>query len=282
MVDIAILQFFEGIRCSFLDAFFGVFSMLGEAMIVGGAAILVFWLAPKRAGEQIIMTALTSFPVNAFMKFTVHRPRPFVAGVVSYREPPFLADALEPDASFPSGHTQSSGSLFFSAAAAVRGIAVWIAAVCLVVLVMLSRLYFGAHYPSDVFTGFFLGLLISVLWALVFRFLHPYRYLLLLALAFLALFPCLLPEIPHDYVQAAGLLSGAAVALGAAHFCLPEHSAPFPRRLWRILIGGALVATAYVLGMLFPEGTAFSLAKWFFLAFTAGIIAPIFFEQLRI
>ncbi len=281
-MDAAILQFFQSIRCSFLDGFFGIFSVLGEAMIVGGVAILVFWLAPKRAGEQIIMTALTSFPINSFMKFTIARPRPFVAGVVEYREPPFLADELDLYASFPSGHTQSSGSFAFAAASAAKKRFAWIVAGVLILLVMLSRLYFGAHYPTDVLAGLCFGLIIALFWAAIFRFAYPYRYLILLCLAAIAVFPCLLPNVAHDYIQATGLLTGAALALGARHFCLPDTPSSFPRRLWRVPVGAAVVGAVLCCCLLFPEGEAFSLLKWFLVAFTAGFPAPYLFGLLKI
>lgn len=281
-MEAAILKFFEGIRCPFLDCFFGLFSMLGEAMIVGAVAILVFWLAPKRAGERIIMTALTSFPLNALLKFLVHRPRPFIKGVVEYREPPFYADSLDPNASFPSGHTQSSGSFLFDVASVLRRVAAWIASGTLVLLVMLSRLYFGAHYPSDVLTALVLALTVVLFWWTVFRYAYRYRYLILLVLAALFLLPCALPNAEHDFIQSAGLLAGAAVSLSAAHLCIPEHTSSFPRRYWRILVGVALIGTAYVFCLFLPEGAAFSLLKWFLIAFTAGLIAPLMFERLQI
>lgn len=281
-MEAAILQFFEGLRCPFLDAFFGFFSMLGEAMIVGALAILIFWLAPKKDGERIIMAAITSFPVNALLKFTVHRPRPYVAEVVSYREPPFFADSLDPLASFPSGHTQSSGSLFFSAASTVKDVAAWIFSGAIVLLVMFSRLYFGAHYPSDVLTALALALLVVLFWTAVFRYAYPLRYLILLVLSALFLLFCALPYAGHDFIQSAGLLSGAAVSLAAAHLCIPEHPSSFPRRLLRIPMGVALLATAYVFCLFFPEGAAFSLLKWFLVALTAGLVAPLAFERLQI
>lgn len=281
-MEAAILQFFQSIRCSFLDVFFGLFSVLGEAMIVGGVAILVFWLAPKRAGEQIIMTALTSFPINSFMKYMIARPRPFVAGVVEYREPPFLADELDPHASFPSGHTQSSGSFAFATASTVKKILAWVIAGALILLVMLARMYFGAHYPTDVLAGLCFGLIIALAWAGIFRYAYAYRYLILLCLAALAVIPCFFPNVAHDYIQATGLLTGAALALGAAHFALPENTSSFPRRLWRVPVGAAIVGVVFVLCLLFPEGEAFSLLKWFLVAFTAGFPAPYVFSLLKI
>lgn len=280
-MEAAILQFFEGIRNPFLDVLFGVFSLLGEATVAGGLAVLAFWLLPRRRGEQIISGALFSFPLNSLIKFTAARPRPFTKNIVEYREP-FFADELDPNASFPSGHTQSSGSALFATASAARRTAVWILSGCTVLLVMIARMYFGAHYPTDVLAGLLFGLFIALAWGAVFRYAHEFRYLILLGLAAIFLVPCLFPNAAHDYIQAAGLISGSAVALGAAHFCVPEHTAPFPRRLWRIPVGAALVGAVFALCMLLPEGAAFSLIKWFSVAFTAGAVAPFFFERLNI
>lgn len=282
-MEAAILQFFEGIRCPFLDVFFGCFSVLGEAMVVGGVAILLFWLCPKKAGEQLIMTALTSFPLNSLLKFTVRRARPFTAGDVTYRKPPFLADELDPYASFPSGHTQSSSSLLLAGADVLpvrRRISFSVAGV-LILLVMIARMYFGAHYPSDVLTGLALGGIVALFWACVFRFAHEYRYLILLGFAALALIPCFFSP-AHDYLQAAGLLSGGAVSLAASTFVLRDRTVPLRRRFKRLLVGIPVTAVAFAFTIFFPEGDAFSLLKWFLIAVAAGLVAPLLFDRLEI
>lgn len=279
-MEAAILRFFESIRCPFLSGFFGIFSLLGEATVVGGVAILVFWLAPKRAGEQIIMTALTSFPLNSALKALVARPRPYVAGVVAY-EKPFFADGLDPYASFPSGHTQSSSSLFFSAADATRKRRLLIAAGVLSVLVMLARMYFGAHYPTDVLTGLALGILVTVLWAAVFRRFYDLRHLILLFFAAASLaIAYALPS--HDMLQAAGLISGAAIALALSPYVIGERKTTFLRRLPRLPVGIAVCALAFVFTIFFPEGAAFTLLKWFLIALSAGLIAPLLFDLIGI
>lgn len=281
-MEATVLQFFESIRNPFLDCFFGVFSLFGEAMLVGGIAILLFWLAPRRAGEQMIMTALTSFPLNSLVKFSVARPRPFIDKVVTYREP-FFADELDPYASFPSGHTQSSSSLLFAAAdvSPAKKLSFLVSAF-IVCMVMLARLYFGAHYPSDVLVGLLFGIAVALFWAVVFRCLHEYRFLILLGIALLALVPCLFAP-AHDYLQAAGLLSGAAIALAAGEFVLRENrQVPFRRRLHRLLVGIPVVAVAFAFSLLFPEGDGYYLLKWCLIALSAGLVAPMLFDRLEI
>lgn len=277
-----ILRFFESMRCPALDVVFGVFSLLGEAMVVGGVAILLFWLLPGQAGERIVCTALTSFPLNAAIKYFVARPRPFVAGAVEYRKP-FLADELDPYASFPSGHTQSSSSVLFPAAATPkRRKALWIAlAAVAVLLVMCARMYFGAHYPSDVITGLALGILVTLAWSLVFRYAYGARYYVLAAFALVSLVLCFFAP-SHDFVQAAGLVSGAAIALGAGQYLRKPHETGFLRRLWRIPVGVAVTGAVFALTLLFPEELGFKLLKWFLIALAAGLFSPLCFDALKI
>lgn len=283
-MEAAILQFFENIRNPFFDVFFGLFSLLGEAMIVGGLAILLFWLLPKREGEQLIMTALTSFPLNSFLKFLVARPRPYIAGVVEYRAP-FFGDELDPYASFPSGHTQSSSSLLLPFADSFRKKCARVLSFCLagfaILMVMLARMYFGAHYPTDVLAGLALGLAVSLFWGIIFRFAFSARYFILFGFALLAALPCLFGP-PHDYFQAFGLIAGAAVSLGVRHILVADKSfVPFPRRLWRVPAGAVLVGAVFALTLLFPAGDGFSLLKWFLVAMAAGF-APCAFDLLKI
>ncbi len=64
--------------------------------------------------------------------------------------------AVPPDASFPSGHAATA----FAAAGVVAALhpRLRVVALGLAVLVALSRVYLGVHYPSDVLAGALLGL----------------------------------------------------------------------------------------------------------------------------
>jgi undecaprenyl-diphosphatase len=94
------------------------------------------------AGELTVFLAVTA---------TVHRARPPVTEL----------DAAPPTSSFPSGHTAAAIALYGCAAILLiriygRGPAIRVAAValcCIPVIVGLSRLYRGMHYPSDILVG---------------------------------------------------------------------------------------------------------------------------------
>jgi membrane-associated phospholipid phosphatase len=87
--------------------------------------------------------------------FQVARPSTIYSGAESY--------------SFPSGHVASATVLYTLLAwIAARGLkseyraVPWLVAVLLIALMGLSRIYVGAHWPSDVFGGLALGAAISV------------------------------------------------------------------------------------------------------------------------
>lgn len=269
-MDELILQFLEGIRNPVLTNFLGIFSLIGEATVISGIIILVFWLAPRRAGEQLLMTVMTSYPLNSYIKFTVARPRPYIDGAVSKLEPPFGTE-LSAFESFPSGHTQMTTSFFGAVVSTSRKVLVWILCFFVVALIAFARMYFGVHYPSDVLIGFLIGAVFALLWALIFRVSFEYRYLFLLGYAAVALIPVLFAP-SHEYLQAAGLLAGTAVSLPLLHFTATYKDAAFPRRIWRVPVGAVILAATYLVTLFFPAGEAYHLWKWFLLAL-AGIFA---------
>ena len=59
----------------------------------------------------------------------------------------------------------------------------WVLFGVLIALVCCSRMYFGVHYPTDVLLGTALGVLIAVLWHLVYRYAYKARYFCLMGLA---------------------------------------------------------------------------------------------------
>lgn len=94
--------------------------------------------------------------VNSALKLSFNRPRPNVF--------PWRTEHVGLT-SFPSGHAMTSmvayGTLAFLIArlapTAWQRRVVWILAAVVIVLVGLSRLYLGVHYPSDVVAGFVVG-----------------------------------------------------------------------------------------------------------------------------
>ena len=92
--------------------------------------------------------------VAVIMKYSLGRARPKLIETLGAHDfTPFTLDAAH--ASFPSGHATTAGAV-----AVALGLLAprWRVALAVVaVLVAMSRVMIGVHYPSDVLTGLFLG-----------------------------------------------------------------------------------------------------------------------------
>ncbi|MEV8536054.1 phosphatase PAP2 family protein [Streptomyces sp. NPDC051211] len=118
-----------------------------------GAALAVFGSAGVRraALHGAASLALASATVNTVGKWSVRRARPLLEGVPAVRLP-----ARQPwTTSFPSGHSASAFAFLTGLATVAPG---WGLAVApLAASVAFSRVYTGAHYPTDVLAGSALG-----------------------------------------------------------------------------------------------------------------------------
>lgn len=133
-----------------LTYFFRAVTMLGSTavLIPAGLVLLSRWVrVRRRAALLFAITMAGAVLLDITLKEAFRRPRP----------QPFFELAAPRSASFPSGHALVS-FCFWGAAAALSGRrvrpAVWAGVAVLVLLIGLSRIYLGVHYPSDVIAGY--------------------------------------------------------------------------------------------------------------------------------
>ena len=128
------------------------FTALGTEEFFLLALPLVFWCINRRLGIELAVLLLASAGVNEWVKGLFKLPRPF------WLEP---QAALSAETSFglPSGHAKHALSLWGYLAAILRRPWRWLL-VALLLLIALSRLYLGVHFPWDTLAGWLLGLLV--------------------------------------------------------------------------------------------------------------------------
>ncbi len=152
------LYFLEGIRNSFLDAFFSVITLGGEETVFMAVGMIVFWCFSKYQGYYLLCTGFLGTVINQFLKMVCRVPRPWV------KDPNFTIVESAREAasgySFPSGHTQTSVGLFGGVARWNKGRVLRIIMLVLCVLVPLSRMYLGVHTPADVIVSVGVALLL--------------------------------------------------------------------------------------------------------------------------
>ncbi|MBF5045414.1 phosphatase PAP2 family protein [Aggregicoccus sp. 17bor-14] len=148
-----------------------------DATALGGVPVLAFitltvagFLALSGKGRSlwlVLGTTLGGLALSLLLKEGFARPRPDVV--------PHLTQTLT--ASFPSGHSMLSAVVYLTLALQVsalvpkRRLKVYVICIALLltVLIGLSRVYLGVHYPTDVLAGWAAGLAWALLSALVAR-----------------------------------------------------------------------------------------------------------------
>ena len=120
-----------------------------------GAMVALLFLRLRREAVLLALTIVGGWVVNSGLKLLIARPRPDLV--------PHLMEAG--GQSFPSGHSFNSAVVYIAIALAFAAISprhsvhltVIGVAVVLTLLVSLSRVWLGVHYPSDAIAGWLGG-----------------------------------------------------------------------------------------------------------------------------
>ena len=155
-LDGRLLVAIQGLHVAWLDPVVSFYTKLGDAGLLWIALSLamLFYKPTRRAGAAALMAmALGLLITNITIKPLVERARPWLAWPI---EP--LVVERDPN-SFPSGHTCAAFAAAMAWLRTLPGRGERILVVALAVLMGLSRLYVGVHYPSDVLVGALVGAL---------------------------------------------------------------------------------------------------------------------------
>lgn len=215
--DHAVMAAVQSIGSAVMDKLMLVFTFLGEELFATLLLMVVYWCWDKRLGEYLLFSLYTAMSVNGLMKDLICRPRPFLNeafGDLRYVKVKGVlvnTESLSASWSFPSGHSQTAGSVYGSL---MNGRRRWVKVVCtaIILLVMASRVYLGVHYPTDTIVGAVLGLLFAWVCGVLFRRFYQNR-LLLMAAAVLLSGVMLLVSPSGDSVKTLGMGVGAVLGI---------------------------------------------------------------------
>mgnify|MGYP000940663393 CR=1 FL=1 len=128
-------------------------TQFGNGGVALAIACFLFIFHDHRLAYTLVLGTLTLWLVVELIKAMVHRPRPFIR-----LETVRIVGSPAVGRSFPSGHTSQA---FFMASLFSHHFQMNLGLIVLVyltaVLVALTRMYVGAHYPRDVLAGAVLG-----------------------------------------------------------------------------------------------------------------------------
>ena len=235
-------------------------SAFGEQLLLVAIMGFLYWGLNKEFGKYVGLNVLMANVWNPMIKNVVMRLRPyFVPGynVKLLRLIDENADAMDVAAqgySFPSGHSANAVTVYGSLAVhEKKRKLLWVLAVALPLLVGFSRVYVGAHFPTDVLGGWLLGVIIVALVPWLRRVIQKrwlfYAVLLLTSLP--GFFFC----VSNDYFSSFGMLLGFILAEPFEEkFVKFENTSNIFRCILRTLGGGLIYfGLNIVLKMPFPK-----------------------------
>jgi len=295
-IQVPIMQFIQNLFAwgqDFFEIFFTIITFLGEELALYVIIPSLYWCYNKELGELVALVGFASLSINGAIKDICKVDRPFVS---EYKDKlnfvpidNFFVNTVElaeGSYSFPSGHSQGVAALTFSIAAYFKNKKGWIIASVLTLLVMLSRVFLGVHWPLDVLVGGLLGLGGAALGYYLFTKFKDKRVLIYFIAALLSILVLLVANMPDTY-KAIGAMFG--FALGA----LIEHKyvnfdikgVSKGRRTIRLIVGLVLLLGLKVglkpLFALISKHVIFDFLRYFILVFCAIAVYPMIFKKYK-
>jgi len=155
---IDIIIFVQKIRSPFSDAFFFFISFFGTHVFYIILLPFLYWCVDKKYAYGIFIIFLISSWSNAVAKDLLLHPRPYN-----------LNEAVKIGKTsgygIPSGHAQQSLVVGVSLSLWLKNRFFTYFSVAAILLIALSRVYLGVHFPTDIFGGWLLGsIILFILW----------------------------------------------------------------------------------------------------------------------
>lgn len=270
-----------------LDLPFKTFTFMGDQPFFMLFLPLVYWCLNRRMGARLTILFLFSAYLNTLAKLLAAQPRPF------QYDPGVHPLHKAAGGGFPSGHTQNAVVVWGYLASHFRRVGPWILAGCLMLLIPLSRLYLGVHFPTDLLGGYLLGALLLLLYLWLEPIVEAWltekglAWQLCAGLLFPLLLMTLLPGNGKQGVIIAGTLMGTGIGFALERRWVRFESGGFWwKRVLRFLLGVPILFALW-LGLraafygLEPE-QVYRFFRYALMGLWSGLGAPYLFLRFKL
>ena len=250
---------------------------------------IFYWGIDSKKGFKLGTALLFSTSLNVAIKNFFAIPRPYTI------DSTIATQASETSFSFPSGHSQGAATFWPLFAGLQKNWKKWLkvlVGLCLPILVAISRMYLGVHYPTDVIAGLGLGFIIScgvlLFWDSIAVYVKPTKKSI--KILTIALICFCLNSISMADTSYSALLFGFTVG----HILITEKnsfsakSGSIKQKVLRILLGFVIIAAIYYgLKLVFPgkESNLYQLFRFIrygIVGFSGTFLAPKLFVALKL
>ncbi len=282
-----IIQSLQAFGNPVLDTLFKGITFVGDEKFALLVVPFLYWALDKALALRMGFLYLGSAYVNTVLKavFAVPRPSATAVRVIAPAE----------GYSFPSGHAQTTTTVWGYLATQVRKAWFWAVTTVLIVLVGLSRVYLGVHYPQDVIVGTVIGLVLVAIYNWLLRSYAgrvrsrtergmEYRLSLVakLAVAFAVPLVLLALHAETDTGSSMGTLLGLGVGVVLeGEWVRFSTAGTWVKRITRFLAGLIVLLGLYFgLKAVLPEGLLFRTVRYALIGLWASLGAPWMFVKL--
>ncbi len=235
-----------------------ILTWCGEEVFMVLILGFTYWCYDKELGKKIGMNILPGLVLNPMMKNIALRRRPYfdhpqIKCLKPVKKEADIYDIAAQGFSFPSGHAMNSAIIFGSLAKFTRNGILVAAAFIMPLLIGISRVALGVHYPTDVLVGWAVGAGIVFLFSFLQEKIKNKNMLrvIILVMSLPGIFYCR----TNDYFTALGVMIGFFAAIPFEEKYVNFEATKKPLFIALRILGGGIgfFALNTVLKLPFPK-----------------------------
>lgn len=210
-----ILEWLNKISSPILDYLFYLISVIGGSVGILIIMTIAYWCINKEKGIKIAYICILGINLNGILKGLFLAKRPFQYEGKEYLDR-FAGSSLDAGAtgtSFPSGHSQNSGTLYSSIIRYFKRNWIIIISLFMLFIVPLSRLYLGVHFPIDVITGVGLGIISTIIFGTLIERFYQKKFIVFFVTTVILVPFLFFPNMGKDFYKGMGILFGCLAGL---------------------------------------------------------------------